>query len=56
MNKQEILEAIKNLSSGQGFYERLYEKLSDDSIESLLEELENQNFKDTIDLILYLES
>ena len=58
MNQQEILESIKNLASSQGFYGRLYEKLSDNSSESLeiLEKLEDQNFKDTVDLVLYLES
>ena len=57
MNKKEILNAIKNLASSQGFYGRLYEKLTDGSEESLkfLIELEHQNFKDSVDLIMWLE-
>lgn len=54
MNKEEILNSIKSLASGQGFYGRLYEQLYDN--EEALEFLEKQNFKDIIDLILYLET
>lgn len=58
MNKQEILNSIKSLASSQGFYGRLYEQLTDESEDSerFLSELEAQNFKDSVDLILYLES
>jgi hypothetical protein len=57
MNKQEILNSIKLLASSQGFYGRLYEQLTDESEESerFLSELEAQNFKDSVDLIMYLE-
>lgn len=58
MNRKEILNAISNLSSSQGFYGRLYEQLTNESEDSerFLSELEAQNFKDSVDLILYLES
>lgn len=58
MNKEDILKLIRSLSNSQGFYSKLYNFLSEDSEESrsFLTELENQNFKDCVDLILYLES
>lgn len=57
MNKEEIFETIKSLASSQGFYTRLYQYLSDESSESedVLNMLEEKNFKDAVDLILYLE-
>lgn len=57
MNKQEILETIKSLANSQGFYTRLYKHLSDNTEESeeYLSMLEDKNFKDPIDLIMYFE-
>ena len=57
MNKQEILNAIKTLSMSQGFYGRLYNKLTDKSNESkkALEYLAKQNFKDSVDLAMFIE-
>lgn len=54
MNKEEILKSIKTLSKSQGFYQGLYENLKSNN--ELLEHLEKQNFKDIMDLILFLES
>lgn len=54
MNKEEILKSIKTLSKSQGFYQGLYENLKSNN--ELLEYLEKQNFKDIMDLILFLES
>lgn len=54
MNKEEILNYIKTLSKSQGFYYGLYENLKYNK--ELLEHLEKQNFKDIVDLILFLES
>lgn len=54
MNKEEILKSIKILSKSQGFYQGLYENLKSNN--ELLEHLEKQNFKDIMDLILFLES
>lgn len=53
MKKDEILNAITSLSKNQGFYKRLLEEINND--ESILNNLEQENFKDTIDLILFLE-
>ena len=57
MNRQEILDAIKFLAPSQGSYKRLYDILSDKSSESeeFLDKLESLNFKDTVDLVMYLE-
>lgn len=53
MNKEEILKAVKSLAQSQGFYGRLLQQL--ESNEKALEYLEQQNFKDEIDLILFIE-
>lgn len=54
MNSREILDFVKFLSKHQGFYEKLYKQLINNKKE--LEYLENQNFKDPIDLIIFFES
>jgi len=58
MNRNKILDTIKNLAGSQGFYTRLYEAISDGSeeAEEYLQYLEDKNFKDPVDLILYFES
>lgn len=53
MNKQEIMDAIKSLSHSQGFYGRLYETLKANP--EALDFLAKQNFKDTLDMIMFLE-
>jgi len=57
MKKEQILSAIGNLSASQGFYGRLYEKLTDGSEESedFLNTLEKQNFGDVVDMVMWLE-
>lgn len=54
MNKAEILTAIKDLSHSQGFYGRLLEAIEEN--DAILQQLEEQNFKDTVDMILWLEA
>lgn len=62
MKREEIIENIKILASGQGFYCRLYNKLmtlqKEDitKFNEIMEELESQNFKDGVDLVMYIES
>lgn len=58
MNREEILETIRSLAESQGFYGRLVKILESDELDALayLELLEEQNFKDPIDLILFIES
>lgn len=58
MKKEEILSAIRSLAASQGFYGRLLFVLSSDEPDSIayLEYLEEQNFKDVVDLVMFLES
>ena len=62
MKMEDILNAIRGLASSQGFYGRLLRDLTElkendlESYNSIKEELERQNFNDTLDLIIYLES
>lgn len=54
MNKKEIMKTIKSLASSQGFYGRLYETLK--SNPEALEFLEKQNFKDSLEMVMFLEA
>lgn len=54
MNKKEIMEAIKSLAHSQGYYGRLYETLKENS--EALEFLEKQNFKDSLEMVMFLEA
>lgn len=58
MKKEEILSAIRSLAASQGFYGRLLMALSSDEPDAVayLEYLEEQNFKDVVDLVIFLES
>ena len=57
MNKEQILDAIRSLAASQGFYGRLYDRLTDgsDSAEDFLATMEEQNFGDVLDTVLWLE-
>lgn len=61
MKMKDILNAIKELANSQGFYGRLLRDLTElqqndlKQYNSIKEELESQNFHDTLDLIMYLE-
>lgn len=59
MKREEIMETIKNLASSQGLYGRLYRELmelNEDDYHEVMIELENQNFKGGLDLIMFIES
>ena len=58
MNREDILNAVKCLAAGQGFYGRLYEVLTSGrkEAENLLDKMVEQNFKDPVDMILWFES
>jgi hypothetical protein len=51
MNRNQIMEVITELSYSQGFYGRLKRDMTDEA----LDYLEAQNFKYSLDLILFLE-
>lgn len=61
MKMNDILNAIRELANSQGFYGRLFRDLTElkendlEQYNSIKEELESQNFHDTLDLIMYLE-
>ena len=60
MTAKDILDTIEGLSHSQGFYSRLYEyimRLRDNSPENYtnyMKDLESHNFKNSVDLIMYL--
>lgn len=58
MTRTEIFQAIESLAKSTGRYSRLYANLMDDSEYrgAVLDDLEAQEFKDVVDLVLYLES
>ena len=58
MKREEILKTIFMLAKVQGFYSRLYCSImesNEEDRECFLSKLEEQNFKDTLDLIYYFE-
>lgn len=57
MNKEQILNAIRSLAASQGFYGRLYNALTNGSeqAEEFLATMEEQNFGDVVDMVLWLE-
>lgn len=58
MNRDEIREVFKQLAMSQGFYGRLLRQVDEadeEARENFWNDLEEQNFKDSVDLILYIE-
>ena len=58
MNREQIMQTIRMLARSQGFYGRLYRNLQElepEDFSAAMEELEAQNFNDTLDLVLYFE-
>lgn len=57
MKKQQILEAIKMLAKSQGMWGRLYTDLMnrEDGYDTVLQYLEDQNFTDVVDLVMFIE-
>ena len=53
MNKTEILNSIKSLAQSQGFYGRVLEQVTEHP--EILDELEAQNFKDSVDMVMFFE-
>ena len=51
MNRDEILNTFRSLARSQGSYGRLLDNLTDEA----LDYLEEQNFTDTLDLIMFIE-
>lgn len=57
MNREQILNAIRQLAASQGFYGRLYDVLTSgsDEAEACLDTMVKQNFSDTVDMVIWLE-
>jgi len=53
MTKEEILKTIESLSKSQGFYCRVLREVKEKP--NILKELEKQNFKDAVDIVLFFE-
>lgn len=59
MKREEIMETIKMLANSQGLYSRLYGELmemDEDELDEVMTELESQNFKDGVDLVMFIEN
>lgn len=62
MKREQILDTLKSLAQSQGFYSRLYNSLCEvknsnpDVYESVMQKLENQNFKDPVDVVMFFET
>lgn len=62
LKMNDILDIIADLAKGQGFYGRLLERLLElqeeggENWENVVETFERQNFRDTLDLVLFLEA
>lgn len=57
MDREKILDAIRSLAASQGFYGRLYDSLTDGSeqADEFLNTMEEQNFGDVVDMVIWLE-
>jgi len=52
MNKNQIRETFEMLARSQGLYGRILRDITDEQLDYLAQ----QNFKDVVDLILFIES
>ena len=58
MKRDEILATIKDLAQSQGMYGRLLSDLQNmpqELYNTVMTDLEAQNFKDAVDLVMYIE-
>ena len=58
MKRDEILATIKDLAQSQGSYGRLLQDLENmpkELYNIVMADLEAQNFKDAVDLVMYIE-
>jgi len=61
MKREEILRLFRSLSKGNGYYRRLLADLNElsqinpESYESIMLDLENQNFQTPLDVVLFVE-
>lgn len=58
MDRNQIMDTFRSLARSQGFYGRLVrqiESLSESDRDTLMSSLEEKNFVDSVDLIMYIE-
>lgn len=58
MNRTQIMNALRSLAVSQGSYDRLcshIDSLDEESRDAFLGSLEKENFKDVVDLIMFIE-
>lgn len=56
MNKEQIWQTLNNLAQSQGFYGRLVHDIEQSGRkDEILTQLEKQNFKEPVDLVLFIE-
>lgn len=59
MDRNEIRNTIETLAKSQGFYGRILNAIDEaepERQEKIWDELEAQNFTDSVDLVMYFES
>lgn len=62
MDIEQIMAAIRSLAQSQGYYGRLYNELWEmqtndpDKWEEVKNTLEKQNFKDSLDMVMFFET
>ena len=58
MNREEMRQVFEDLAMSQGLYGRLLrdiDEMDEEDREKVWSDLESQNFKDAVDLIMYIE-
>lgn len=58
MDREEMRQVFEDLSMSQGLYGRLLrsiDEMYEEDREKVWSDLESQNFKDAVDLIMYIE-
>jgi hypothetical protein len=58
MNKEQILSTFRSLAMSQGFYGRLLAQINsadEETRDAFLSGLESHNFKDAVDLVMWIE-
>ena len=58
MNAVQVIEVIKDLAKSQGFYDRLLREIKGFNaiqMREFIKVVEEQNFKDAVDVVMYFE-
>jgi hypothetical protein len=58
LNKKQIKDTFESLAKSQGMYQRLLDginELSEEDQKKFWDDLESRNFKDSVDVVLYME-